>query len=477
MKPQSAGVNLEIGTRANNSVIHHIRTSLCAVLPLLFLVATYLTLDKLMTVTIIVMAIVLILSLPKATGSSRILGYCLISLSVLILVYSGSELQHWGEGIAKNIDLVSLFLTVPFLSMPLIYGNYLSSVERLFIIKVKKNYQVYCFSMIISFLMGAVFNLATMHIIYQLFCQNGSKERKELILLAAHRGFTACIFWSPTFFSVGLVLSMTGVRWIEMFPYGFTISLAILVLGLIIDVIDKRRKDFPEVMETKMDLEDSQTQYEEVNYKKIWELLLIGFLVLITTILLNTLYGISILVLVPTVAISFPLVWLIFLKKITVLPTIFRMYYQVELPKHHNEIVLFTSIGLLSSALSYSEVGLYMVAALEKLVAYDSFITMMVISLAIAILFVIGISPIITITLFVASLQMFSVIWDPLFLALGLIIGWALGIVLAPFAALNLVVGIFLNKTPFEVGIKNNWLYATLMFPIIWGLMAIFFKY
>lgn len=429
-----------------------------------------------MTVTIIVMTIVLILSLPKATGSSKVLGYCLISLSVLIFVYSGSELKHWGEGIAKNIDLVSLFLTVPFLSVPLIHGNYLSSVERLFRKKVKKNYQVYTFSMLISFLMGAVFNIATMHIINQLFCQNGSKERKELILLAAHRGFTACIFWSPTFFSVGLILSMAGVRWIEMFPYGFTMSLAILGLGLIIDVIDKRRKDFPEVMGTELYLEKLQIEYE-INLKKLWELLLIGILVLVITILLNTIYGISILVLVPSVAIIIPLIWLIYLKKTTMLTTILSTYYQEELPKHHNEIVLFTSIGLFSAALSYSEVGSYMVVGLQKVAGYDPFTTLMAISFIIGVLFVLGISPIITITLFIASLQMFSVIWDPLFLALGLIIAWALGIVLSPFAALNLVVAFFLNKTPFEVGIGNNWLYATLMFPLVWGLMAIFFRY
>ncbi|MDW7674174.1 MAG: hypothetical protein SCK28_06510 [Bacillota bacterium] len=455
-------------------LIYHLRATLLAMLPFAFLISTYFKLEKLAVVTVMIMAVVLVLSLPMATGSSKILGYILIGASVGIFIFNGSSLEDWKSGVQGNIDLICLFLTIPFLSVPLKHGNYLVSVESLFKQKVKKNYQVYGFSLIMAFLLGSVFNLASLHIIHQLFCNHGNKERKELVLLAAVRGFTACIFWSPTFFSVGLVLTMTEVRWVEMFPYGFTLSLAVLLLGFIMDVVDKKQKKVPEVMDQGEDL-PHEVHIAQINYSKLWELGFLGIAVLALAIILNTFLHLSILVLVPTVAIIMPLFWLLFLGKLPIIPGIAKEYYQQELPNHSNEIVLFTGIGMLASAIKSSSLDYYLVIGLEKIISSDPFFSMALISFFIAALFVVGISPIITIFIVTSSLPLLSVQWEPLFLSLGLITGWAIGIVLSPFAALNLMVGLFIQKTPIQVSLKKNYLYALLMLPVIWGLMALFF--
>ena len=453
---------------------YSIRIALTGVLPFFFLSGSFMHVNFLMVSATIIMAALFVLSAPAAHGISKIVGFSLTGLASLILILSKAQVSDWSHGIAANMDLVVLFVTLPFLSVPLRYGNYLASVEGLFRRNVKKNFQVYGFVMIFTFLTGAVFNLAAIHIVNQLLGGKGGKERQELIALASIRGFTACIFWSPNFFSVGLVLSMTGVRWIDLFPYGVLISISVLALGFALDVIHKWIYKVPQVMHEGNAAEEEKYS---VDYRKLLELMAFGLLLLVVIVLLETWYEIEILVLVPTAALIYPLIWLGYLHKLSALPEIITDYCQQELPRHANEVVLFTGAGIFGAALTVSYLSNYFVTALEKVVGQDPFVSMMAISLCITALFIIGLNPIITITAMVSSQPLFIVQWDPMLLALGLIVGWGVGIVISPFAALNLMMAGMLDKSPLEIAIRKNYVYALMMFPPIWGLIAIFNKY
>src|SRR5690554_3121605 len=61
------------------------------------------------------LAIVVLLSFPATTGSSRIIGTISFVVSIFLLIEAGAPLEIWEKGLETNLFMVVMFIMVPLL--------------------------------------------------------------------------------------------------------------------------------------------------------------------------------------------------------------------------------------------------------------------------------------------------------------------------------------------------------------------------
>ena len=96
----------------------------------------------------------------------------------------------------------------------------------------------YLITTFLSYSLGMLLNLAAITIIYQLLNRVATKYPRSLFLTALTRGYGYCVFWSPNFVSVAVVLHYLELTWFKIAPWGFlftTISIVIAYLFLKIE--------------------------------------------------------------------------------------------------------------------------------------------------------------------------------------------------------------------------------------------------
>src|SRR5699024_4884756 len=124
---------------------------------------------------------------------------------------------------------------------PIQQGQYLKYIEVIFAHYIKKTHHLYLFSTVAAGSIGAVMNVGTLPILYDLTDTPSFKPFDEVRLKAMSRGFVMAFMWSPYFISMALVLSYFEVSWLQLFPIGLAITVIMMVLGF----WNERRKSRP----------------------------------------------------------------------------------------------------------------------------------------------------------------------------------------------------------------------------------------
>ncbi|GAW93979.1 hypothetical protein Desmer_2072 [Calderihabitans maritimus] len=428
---------------------------------LLYLTTLFIKWNWLDCIIDILIIVTLVLSMVAVHGTSRIIGYSLFIIGAILLYHYHVPLTVWGKALRRNLYLLVMFTLVPLLGIPIRQGGYIDVLKGFFRHYVRRDNQFYLLVKVVTFLVGVMINVAVVPLVHQISLASEKSKNRRLLSTALIRGFAASIIWNPGHAAVALTMELTGAKWLKIFPYGLLMSFMAIFIGWLMTLLEeKNRTNSRGCSPAKEEM--------EIAWNKIVELSTFGLLLIATIVIISLLTGITTVVVVAMVSLVFPIIWLTVIRKLPVFVAEFKdQYFKVNLPRLKNEVVLFLGAGFFSTAVSVSHWDNLVSILLQETVAGNAVVFSLVVISLTVLLAMLGIHPIITVTILGSSVrpEFYNISRD--LMALILTSSWSLGIAVSPSSGLNVTMSGLIERSPLVTGPRWNGIYAVIVSVII----------
>ncbi|MDQ0429517.1 hypothetical protein QOZ98_002345 [Planomicrobium stackebrandtii] len=402
--------------------------------------------------------VVLISYFPYLPRTPKILISVLLVVG-LLMDTSGNGVREFFGALQTNANLLAIFIFVPLLSIPIQQGQYLKYIEVIFAHSIKKTHHLYLFSTVAAGSIGAVMNVGTLPILYDLTDTSSFKPFDEVRLKALSRGFVMAFLWSPYFISMALVLSYFDVTWLQLFPIGLAVTAIMMGLGFLGE--RKNNLSIPKAVAVKNTVSLGTAK------RKVFELAVILLTVTAAILFIESLSDLSVLTIIPLTAIVVSAVWSLFLGTPRELVANSQQYIHVKVPSMGNELSIFIIAGAFGTALLNNGADDWIRSLLEALNITHVLLLIPVLALLMTIPAWIGVHPIITAAILAITLSNSPLFADDhLYLSLGLLAGWILAILSSPFSGLNLLLAAISRKNSVYIAFKLNFKFALLIWIV-----------
>lgn len=412
----------------------------------------------------------LVISLPKIKGAHRVTSIILIGIGFALLALNHGNPTSYLLNFGGNANILSLFILVPLLRIPIRAGKYLDALDVFYAHYIKTKNQFYLFTVNLTHLLSVLLNLGAVPLVHQIIHSDEKKKVPMLKVNALTRGYSIAVFWSPYFISVGLVLANFPISWIEIFPIGITLSIIGVFAGYFLE--KRNKEELPiELLFTPVE-KNGQTDIKTA-WRKISSLIIIALIITAAIFTLEWVTEIKIIAIITLVSIVTSIIWTIGVANFKTYKKEFSIYFNENLPSMKNEVVVFISAGFLGQ--SFISVG-----GSEWLLSVVEFFNLQEVFLLIpAILFVtfllsfIGLHPIVSLTAFCMSFGSADVFADSYrVLGVALIAAWGMSVMISPFSGITLLTSSLTKKSSFHIG-KANLLFTGIMVVILIVLLDI----
>ena len=391
-----------------------------------------------------------------------------LTVGALAMDISKDGLYTFFIGLQTNANVLAIFIFVPLLAIPIRQGNYLAYIEVIFSYYIKKTDQLYLFSTLTAGSIGGVMNIGSIPILYQLTDTPSFEPYTILRIKAMIRGFVLAFLWSPYFISVGLVLAYFDVTWLQLFPVGIVLTFLIMGSGYLLE----RRSTKP--IPRNAPLPDALELHRAK--QKVAELA--GVVGLITAIIMisEKMTGLSVLTVIPLVAIVMSFVWSLFFSTRQQLFRNYQAFFDARVPGMGNELSLFIIAGAFGTALLNNGADEWIVALLDALNITNVLLLVPLMLALMVIPALLGLHPVITATILAITLSDAPLFADDHFyLSLGLLASWMATTLISPFSGLNLLLAALSRRSPFEISLKHNAGFASMLWIICYAAIAVLY--
>lgn len=406
-------------------------------------------------------AILLFCAIFIVRRSNQVIIILLLVSGFYFFISENSDLVTMIYGFGENINLLSIFILVPLLAIYISIAGYTEALKQKIIeMEQNSNSKPYRLSFLLTLTMGLVLNLGSMSIIYNIAKRSFSNYYQKKLVLMILRAFGFCMFCSPYFVNIGLVLALYHVSWLDVGVFGFLIGLIYIIVNIIF---------FPFIQFNDDQFVKREKEISVEGKAKLYPLYLFGGILLALSLILDFLLEVSMLTIVSVLGFAYPLIWSLLTKRGKQYFKQLMIYVKTSFQRLKNEIVVFVSAGFFGAAISETDIGI----EISKIIFTYSFDSMLIMSY-IVILFAIflsllGIHPVVIITGIGSALspQFFGVSGS--FMALLLIVAWTLATQLSPFSGSILMASSLANHSPWEFS-KQNLLFVvvlTIILPLL----------
>lgn len=417
---------------------------------------------------LILMVLVILLSLIAVTNSSKVIGYILFAVSILIFLYFKAPLSIWQEAVEENMYMVVMFILVPLLRIPIQHGDYFKALQDVFRRFVHTKRRFYLLVSFIAAFVGVLVNMAVVPLVHELCRASDLSTNKKLLCSAISRGYATCTIWSPTMASIALIIQLTGAEWHLFFPFGILCGVIVGLVGFIMMIFEEKKteEELNEVL---------PEQIGTINYRKIFELSIFGIILITSIAAISFFTGIHTITLVSIAAVVYPILWLAIIGRLPVLFQEFKgEYFRQSLPGLKNEITLFVGAGLFATSITYSHLGDYVPRIFSLLVGNNVILfSIAVVSICI-ILSALGVHPIVTVTVISGTIKAAAYGVSATYMAMLLAIGWTMGISISPSAANIIAISGLTGQSPMQVGPCWNGRFALISSTVLIIVITIF---
>lgn len=386
-----------------------------------------------------------------AQGNQSPYHYPFFTGSIFIFLTNGFAWKHLFFSLTKNMSIIALVISVPFLSLPVAKGGFGDSLKGFYQRYVRTSRSYLAYTTIVTYLLIFFVNVAAVPLVFELVDTQWRQYPKRLTAAAVTRGFSAATIWAPNVISIAIVLQYLPVTWHQLAPGAALISVLVLLAGLLIEWF---RKAENQVMVPECS--------NQVDWKKIFELLLTGLILIFLILALNPIFGLSVVQAVPVVALVFPCLWVLLKEKRAILVPEFKRYF-VSLPKYSREVVIFTAAGSFAEAVQYSAFSDVLAGYIQSMHFVSPVVFCLLLLWFIIAASIIGIHPIITVTVFISSLDPANIGISIMQFAFLLLVGWSLGICVSPVGTSSVLTASHLDEEPSKVGTVWNLKYAIII--------------
>lgn len=286
----------------------------------LYLLSTLMPqLDLSVILSILCFAIV-VSTIWRAKRLVQILGGTFLTIGVALLWSSGA---HWTDYILSfgpMLDLLTMFILIPVLGIPIKLGRYGDVIVQIIKRKVKGSGRLYILTSTFSYCFSIFMNLATLPMTYYSirpsleFFTVQNKER--FMSRAITRGFAMPLLWAPVTPIVGIVITVTGVSWVSILPY--VVPLSILGLGIDWYIGTRRSKQISIPGQSSTTANETAATIEadtQQTPNRLFHIFLAIVLFIVIISIAEAQFHYSFLVLVSLVVIPFSFMWSVLIKK------------------------------------------------------------------------------------------------------------------------------------------------------------------
>lgn len=418
---------------------------------LLFLSMSIIDIPFSLPMIAILSMLILGISLYYSRGLSKIFGLIMMIVGTIVLALQKASVDIWMEGITSNIALVCLITIVPILSIPIHIGRYDEKLAQFATRFNEKPQRLFTFISGAFMILGPITNLGAIHILHSMLSR--LKLPNSFLARSYVRGFTSINTWAPYFMSVFLVVYSLEIPMSTFLPYGLILSvLQIIVANVLFSMREVKTIEFEQVPSVQVD-----------NPNKLLELLavIIGLTAIVFFFERRLDMNVSALIIIAVLFISF--IWSLYLKEPRTLTQEASSFSRNIFPRSANEIGLLISAGFFSVALSMTVLSTYINRLWMMVGEYSVFLLMLGTIIFVAVLSMIGIHQIVTISSIIASVSYAEIGMSDVTMAMTMLAAWAASTTLSPITPLNIVVSSILKESVFTIIYRWNFTYSLIV--------------
>jgi hypothetical protein len=419
---------------------------------------------------VVTTALIVFSTFTSARLSTRIISSILFVIGTALLVIYNAAPLAWIAAGSHNAAIISLVLTVPLLGAILQFEPYKQHLSIVADRYVTSPYRFYVIATLLSSMVSALMNVASFHFLYQLLSRLAEKYPPAVFHHALLRGFLPNMVWSPNYISLALAIQYAGISWFAIAPTGIAVGLSGLVLGLLMGRLQFRHLKNTDTAKAREHQDESAFLQAK---KRLIRLISQTALLLLMIIVLEYFTHKSALVIVPVIAFTGPFMLALLYRRTAVFRVQCAEFITIRLPYLHNELILFTAIGFFGYALGITDLPSYIPVSVARLGLDTAVSLFSVFVLTIFILSMVGVHPMITIAAIAASFPSGSIPLTDLQMAGVYVTGYLIYVALSPFSAVNMVFASVSKQDPLTIGLKQNFVFATIYTALAIGLFII----
>ncbi|WP_235549691.1 hypothetical protein [Paenibacillus sp. Soil766] len=385
--------------------------------------------------------------LPNLKGVTFWLTVSFMVAGTVLMLLQKVEASVWFVSAGINVTIVTLFLFAPLFGLPVRIPEYVEALKHFYEENFRSKAALFIGTQFFTQIMGVFINVGSIPVVYQMIFVKPQPGMSRMLANALNRGFAGAILWSPYFAAMTLVTTALELPWSSVLPYMLGLAFLSLVVSLAVDFRELRRA------ETVQTQQESTPRLGSLVFPIGLGIYLIS--AIITILILERLVELPMVILICMAAVLFPLIWCMAKGAMTVYRQGLKNHVTVTLPALQKEITLFLAAGFFSGSIGATKFGASVPAMLEHIPLSVTITFSLFTVLLIGGSSLIGLHPIVPVTILAGGIDPASVQISPLYFAVLLLGSWSLSNPISPASAVNnLLAGLF-KKPVFEVVVPN----------------------
>lgn len=429
---------------------NHARRIILLSFAFLYIVNYFLNSPNISFISSLLLVYIILSALPELPRLNLLVSMGIFIVGFIILIYKGTPLNLWLAAFSNNSGLVALFISAPLFGLPFFFENYQDDLKNL-MVKYMSNVWVFCLLVaVVSHLLGVLLSIGAIALVYELFNKNARLYQAEKPFIAAmHQGYMATGFWSPAWASMIVVTQNLDLEWLKIIPLGIVFAFGSIALGLFL---------------IKLNLKHSGESYPDlkpdpgvsVNWRRINTLvgLLLGLI--LTIVIIDYFTTWQILIIIPIVALLYPVCCALIMRKTPQLKTGLTNYYDKTLFRIKNEIVLFTAAGFLGKSLELSGIAQIIPQLLPQWLIKYPFLLLLFLMLIMVAASLCGIHPVVSGSALVGAINPAALGLSVFAFGFTILSGWSVAILVSPFSAISLITSGLTGIPSWNISLRIN---------------------
>jgi hypothetical protein len=404
------------------------------------------------------------LLLPRLKGMTLWLTISFLVLGMVLLFLRKTEPSFWFQAAGMNVTIVTLFIFAPLFGIPVRLPEYIEALNRFYEKSVKNKSVLFSGTQVLTQIMGAFLNVGSIPVVYHIVYAKPRPGMNLLLANALNRGFAGAILWSPYFAAMAVVISSLTLRWSSLLPHMLGLAVLSLLVSLAVEYKELLKKEEPLSLSGEKEPEEANDDKETTVFPMGLGIYLVSTIAAV--LVLEQLLALPMVLITCLAAVFFPLGWCLAKGAFATYRQGLTNHLTVTLPALQKEMTLFLAAGFFSGSIGATGFGDYIPAILSFIplpVSVSFSILTVVLIMATSL---IGLHPIVLITIFATGVDPASVQISPQELAVLLLGSWGLSNTISPASAVNnLLAGLF-QKQVHELAVPN-YKYAAAMAVVL----------
>jgi hypothetical protein len=391
--------------------------------------------------------IAIVLLVPKLKGMTLWLTLSFMIVGAGLMLLRGAEAQAWFKAAGINVTVVTLFLFAPLFGIPVRLPEYVEALRRFYEANIRSKTGLFVGTQLLTQIIAVFINVGAIPVVYQMIFVKPLPGMSRLLANSLNRGFAGAVFWSPYFAAMAVVTSSLGLAWSSILPYMIGLSILSLLVSWVVDFRELRHAEAER---------PTQGPVEKLSGAAFpFGLGLYLAAAIVVILVLEQTVELPMMMLICMTAVVFPLVWCIAKKSMDIYSHGLNNHFTVMFPALQKEITLFLAAGFFSGSIGATGFG----ASVPEWLAHIPLpvsLSFSVFTIAlIAGTSIVGIHPIVPVTILAGGIDPASVHISSMYFAVLLLGGWGLSNPISPATAVNnLLAGLF-KKQVIEVAASS----------------------